>query len=124
MIIAVDGTLASGKGTVARGLAQAYGLPHLDTGALYRAVAVRLLDAGADPANPDAAEKAAHLLDPAAIDETAIRTAEAGAAASVVAAQPRVRAPCSRCRSVLRSRRAARCSMVATSARWSVRERM
>lgn len=92
MIIAVDGTLASGKGTVARGLAQHFGLAHLDTGALYRAVAVSLLESGRDPADTEAAEQAAETLDPAAIDEAAIRTAAAGAAASVVAAQPKVRA--------------------------------
>ena len=92
MIIAVDGTLASGKGTVARGIAQRYGLAHLDTGALYRAVAVAVLQAGGDPRDPAPAEKAARTLDVSAIDEDAIRTAEAGAMASVVAAQPDVRA--------------------------------
>lgn len=91
MIIAVDGTLASGKGTIAKALARAFGLAHLDTGALYRATAVAVMEAGGDPADPDAAEAAARALDPAAIDEAKIRTAEAGAAASVVAAQPRVR---------------------------------
>ncbi len=55
MIIAVDGTLASGKGTVARGIAQVFGLAHLDTGALYRAVAVVILKAGGDPSDADAA---------------------------------------------------------------------
>ncbi|WP_109259219.1 (d)CMP kinase [Hyphobacterium indicum] len=92
MIIAVDGTLASGKGTVARGLARTFGLAHLDTGALYRAVAVELLKAGADPGDTEAAADAAKTLDPQRIDQAAIRTAEAGAAASVVAAQPAVRA--------------------------------
>lgn len=92
MIIAVDGPLASGKGTIARALVERFGLPHLDTGALYRATAVAVLDAGADPLDEDAAEAAARSLDPAAIDENRIRTAQAGAAASKVAAQPRVRA--------------------------------
>ncbi|PIW30109.1 MAG: cytidylate kinase [Rhodobacterales bacterium CG15_BIG_FIL_POST_REV_8_21_14_020_59_13] len=92
MIIAVDGTLASGKGTVARGIAKTFGLAHLDTGALYRAVAVEVLKAGADPGNIGAAEDAARHLDPSRIDQAAIRTAEAGAAASIVAAQPGVRA--------------------------------
>ena len=91
MIIAVDGPLASGKGTIAKALAAKLGLPHLDTGSLYRATAVAVLDAGADPADEAAAEKAARELDIAAIDETRIRTAEAGAAASKVAAQPKVR---------------------------------
>ncbi|HAQ34645.1 MAG: cytidylate kinase [Maricaulis sp.] len=91
MIIAVDGTLASGKGTIARALAEAFGLAHLDTGALYRAAAVALIDAGGDPADANAAASAARSLDPASIDETRIRTAEAGAAASVIAAHGAVR---------------------------------
>jgi cytidylate kinase len=91
MIIAVDGTLASGKGTVARGIARQFGLPHLDTGALYRAVAVDVLKAGHDPHNAEQAAMAARDLDISAIDQDAIRTAEAGAAASVVAVQPAVR---------------------------------
>jgi CMP/dCMP kinase len=91
MIIAVDGTLASGKGTVARGIAEHFGLPHLDTGALYRAVAVDVLKAGHDPHNAVQAAEAARNLDITAIDQDAIRTAKAGAAASVVAVQPDVR---------------------------------
>lgn len=91
MIIAVDGTLASGKGTIAKALAKAFGLAHLDTGALYRATGVAVIEAGGDPADPDAAEQAARNLDVEAIDEAKIRTAEAGLNASVVAAQPRVR---------------------------------
>jgi len=91
MIIAVDGTLASGKGTVARGIAEHFGLPHLDTGALYRAVAVDVLKAGHDPHNAAQVAEAARNLDITAIDQDAIRTAEAGAAASIVAVQPDVR---------------------------------
>ncbi len=92
MLIAVDGPLASGKGTISRALAARFGLPHLDTGTLYRAVAVTLLDAGTPPENVDAAEAAARALDPTAIDEARIRTAGAGVAASVVSAHPKVRA--------------------------------
>lgn len=92
MLIAVDGPLASGKGTIARALAARFGLPHLDTGTLYRAVAVAVLDAGGDPADAVAAEAAARTLDPAAIEESRIRTAGAGAAASIVSAHPKVRA--------------------------------
>lgn len=92
MIIAVDGPLASGKGTIAKALARHFGLPHLDTGSLYRATAVALLDAGIDPADEAAAADAARALDIAAIDEDRIRTAEAGAMASRVAALPGVRA--------------------------------
>lgn len=92
MIIAIDGPTASGKGTLSKRLADAYGLPRLDTGALYRAVGLALLDADADPTDAQTAAKAAAALDLNAIDENRIRTAEAGAAASVVAAHPQVRA--------------------------------
>ncbi|XBQ16843.1 MAG: (d)CMP kinase [Oceanicaulis sp.] len=92
MIIAVDGPLASGKGTIARALAARFGLPHLDTGTLYRAVAVTLIDAGIAPEDAEAAERAARALDPTKIDEAKIRTAGAGVAASVVSAHPGVRA--------------------------------
>jgi len=91
MRIAVDGPLASGKGTIARALAARFNLPHMDTGALYRAVAVALLEAGGDPADADAAETAARGLDPDVIDEAKIRSAGAGAAASIVSAHPGVR---------------------------------
>lgn len=91
MIIAVDGPLASGKGTIARTLASKFGLPYLDTGSLYRATALAVLDAGDDPADSDAAVRAARGLQVDAIDETRIRTAEAGAAASKVAVIPAVR---------------------------------
>ncbi len=91
-IIAVDGPLASGKGTIARALAARFGLPHLDTGTLYRGVAVAVLQAGIPPEDARAAEEAARTLDVTAIDEIKIRTAGAGAAASVVSAHPGVRA--------------------------------
>ncbi len=91
MIIAVDGTLASGKGTIARALAAAFGLPCLDTGALYRGVAVAVLDAGADPHNGEQATALARTFDPASLDEMKIRTSAAGAAASVVSAHAGVR---------------------------------
>ncbi|MEQ8282706.1 MAG: (d)CMP kinase [Parvibaculum sp.] len=92
MIVAVDGPAASGKGTLARALARHYGLHYLDTGSLYRAVGQAVLAAGGDPADEKAARAAAEALDAARIDEKAIRTAEAGHAASVVAAMPAVRA--------------------------------
>lgn len=91
MIIAIDGTTASGKGTLAKKIAERYGLKRLDTGALYRAVALALLDAGADPADVIAAEAAARALDLAATDEDRIRSGPVGAAASVVSAIPAVR---------------------------------
>lgn len=92
MIIAIDGPTASGKGTIAKRLAEIYALPRLDTGAIYRAVGVALLEAGREPTNLAAATEAARALDLAAIDEAKIRTSEAGRAASVVAAMPQVRA--------------------------------
>lgn len=92
MILAVDGTAASGKGTLARRLAAHYGLAYLDTGTLYRAVGAHLLAHGASPSDTAKAVAAAEALDLEAIDENAIRTAAAGEAASVVAAIPEVRA--------------------------------
>tara|TARA_R110002126_G_scaffold141979_5_gene287431 strand:+ start:1927 stop:2553 length:627 start_codon:yes stop_codon:yes gene_type:complete len=92
MIIAVDGPLASGKGTIAKALARHFGLPHLDTGSLYRATAVAVIDAAINPADAAAAAAAARALDVTAIDESRIRTADAGAMASRVAALPAVRA--------------------------------
>lgn len=92
MIIAVDGPTASGKGTIAQRLAEHYRLKRLDTGSLYRAVGLAVLDSGGDPASEAAAVAAASALDLSAIDENRIRTSAAGAAASKVAAIPAVRA--------------------------------
>lgn len=92
IVIAVDGPAASGKGTLARRLAAHYGFAYLDTGSLYRAVGHAVTSAGRDPADDKAALAAAQTLDLPKIDERAIRTAEAGAAASIVAAMPSVRA--------------------------------
>lgn len=91
MIIAIDGPTASGKGTLAKHLAAHYGLPRLDSGALYRAVALALMDAGADPNDAAAAAAMARALDPDSIDETRIRSAAVGQAASIVSAHPQVR---------------------------------
>ena len=91
MIIAIDGPAASGKGTLAKLLARHYRLPHLDTGALYRAVAMALIDAGKPLDNPDAAEQAALNLDTRLIDDPRIRAAGMGEPASKVAAMPGVR---------------------------------
>jgi len=91
MIIAVDGPTASGKGTLAKAIAARYGLKRLDTGAIYRAVALAVLDAGADPQDSEAARAAAEALDLHAIDESRIRSSAVGAAASVVSAHPKVR---------------------------------
>src|SRR6185436_26776 len=61
MIIAVDGPAASGKGTIARALAAHFGLPHMDTGLLYRATAKNLLEMGGDPESEFAAARATDL---------------------------------------------------------------
>ncbi|OYX36370.1 MAG: cytidylate kinase [Caulobacterales bacterium 32-69-10] len=90
-IIAVDGPAASGKGTVAGGLARDLDLPYLDTGILYRAVGVGVLAQGSDPGDAAAAAEVAARLRIEAIDAEAIRTAAAGEAASRVAAHPEVR---------------------------------
>ncbi len=91
MIIAIDGPAASGKGTLARRLARRYGLIYLDTGALYRAVATLLLNDGADLSDAEAAVAATARITPAFLEDSSLRTAEAGRAASVVAAMPPVR---------------------------------
>ena len=91
MIIAVDGPAASGKGTIARALARHYGLPHLDTGLLYRAVAATVLRAGLDPASAADAVASCGFED-ALLDDPWLRTDEVGKIASVVSAYPPVRA--------------------------------
>jgi cytidylate kinase len=92
VIVAIDGPAASGKGTLARRLAEHYGLPHLDTGLLYRATARTLIDEGRRLDDVAAAVKAARGLALIDFDEAALRGREMGEAASVVAAIPEVRA--------------------------------
>jgi cytidylate kinase len=92
MIIAIDGPAASGKGTLAKKLAAHYGLRHLDTGLLYRAVALAVLEAGHKPTERDQAIAAAKTIDPAKFNETALKRYDVGEAASVVSAVPEVRA--------------------------------
>jgi len=92
MIIALDGPAASGKGTLGKKLAAHYGLRHLDTGLLYRAVAKAVLDAGKPPGDENAALAAALTLDPARFDEAALKGPGVGEAASIVSAMPQVRA--------------------------------
>ena len=91
MIIAIDGPAASGKGTIAKRLSAHYGLRHLDTGLIYRAVAKALLDAGQRPDDVAAAVAAAKALDPARFDEIALKSPAVGDAASIVSAIPEVR---------------------------------
>ena len=92
MIIAIDGPAASGKGTLARGLAAALGFAHLDTGMIYRAVSARVLAAGEDPHDAAAALRAAQALEAADLRRGDLRRQEVGQGASVVAAIPEVRA--------------------------------
>lgn len=91
LVIAVDGPAASGKGTIASGLAALYGLPHLDTGLLYRAVGVAVLAAGGRLDDETGAAKIASDLDLAKLDRHEYRTRDAGEAASQVAVHPAVR---------------------------------
>jgi cytidylate kinase len=92
MIIAIDGPAASGKGTLAKRLAEHFGLPHLDSGLLYRATAHRLLQQGHALDDVARATEAARDLSPDAFDEEALRGRDMGEAASIVAAIPEVRA--------------------------------
>jgi cytidylate kinase len=91
MIIAIDGPAASGKGTLGKRLAAHFGLRHLDTGLLYRAVAKALLDSGGALDNREAAVAAARALDPAKFDEKVLKGHAIGEAASIVSAIPEVR---------------------------------
>lgn len=90
-VIAVDGPAASGKGTIAHRLGEAYGYPVLDSGLLYRAVGVRLLADGGDPDDQALATAIALALDPAELERPEVRSRAAGEAASRVAVHPDVR---------------------------------
>ena len=92
MIIAIDGPAASGKGTLARRAAERFGLDHLDSGLLYRAVARDVQRRGGALEDAKAAAQAARALDPSTLDDPALREAGAGEAASIVARIPEVRA--------------------------------
>ena len=90
MIIAVDGPAASGKGTIARAVARHYGLPHMDTGLLYRATAYNLLSMGGDPESEFAAARATDLsqID---FDDPELKSEAVGGLASRISAYPLVR---------------------------------
>jgi CMP/dCMP kinase len=92
MIIAIDGPAASGKGTLAKRVAEHFGLEHLDSGLLYRAVARDLQRRGQPLEDGTAATAAARALDPATLDDPGLRGPGAGEAASIVARIPGVRA--------------------------------
>lgn len=91
LVIAIDGPAASGKGTLARRLASAYGLAHLDTGLTYRGVARALLAAGLPLDDETVAERAALGLDLSALDRSVLADHGIGEAASRVAVMPAVR---------------------------------
>ncbi|MFN3387406.1 MAG: (d)CMP kinase [Allosphingosinicella sp.] len=91
MIIAVDGPAASGKGTISRALARHFGLPHMDTGLLYRAVALNLLRWGGDPESEFAALKACDFAQTDFADPE-LKSEAAGGVASRISAYPAVRA--------------------------------
>ncbi len=90
-VIAIDGPAASGKGTLARLLAQKYGLPHLDTGLTYRALAKALMNRGLALEDETGAVKAAKTVDLAKLDRETLSTNEVGEGASKVAVIPAVR---------------------------------
>ena len=92
LVIAIDGPASAGKGTLARRVAAALGLPHLDTGLLYRATGRRVLEAGADPGDPAAATHAALALVPGDLARPDLRGPAADRASSLVATVPGVRA--------------------------------
>jgi cytidylate kinase len=92
MIIAIDGPAASGKGTLAVRIAVHFGLAHLDTGLLYRAVARDVRRSGGALEDEGAAIRASQELDSATLDDPALRGVGAGEAASIVARIPDVRA--------------------------------
>jgi cytidylate kinase len=91
MIIAIDGPAASGKGTLAKRLAQHYGYHHLDTGVIYRAVAYALMRDAADLSDETLAVAAALGLDPQKFDDPVLKSQKVGEGASVVSAMARVR---------------------------------
>jgi cytidylate kinase len=95
VIVAIDGPAAAGKGTISRGLARRFGLAHLDSGALYRAVALELLRRGASPTDQEAAVRAARALPcdglAAILEDPELRAERTTEAASIVATIPEVR---------------------------------
>jgi len=91
-VIAIDGTFASGKGTLGKALAAHYNLPYLDTGKLYRATAKAVLDVSGDVENEADGEAAAKLLKAEDLSDPILKSGPIGAAASKVSVHPKVRA--------------------------------
>jgi cytidylate kinase len=91
MIIAIDGPAAAGKGTLARRLAEKFNFAYLDTGALYRAVALSLIRNGLEPSNEEAAVCAASALNLELLSDPDLRLEATGSAASLVASMAGVR---------------------------------
>ena len=124
MIIAIDGPAASGKGTLARRLAQHYGLGYLDSGALYRAVARDVIAAGADPHDAEACERIARDLDTGSLDDERLREHGVSETASIVARHPGVRSVLLEQQRAFAHQPVARCWMAGISAPWSAPRRM
>ncbi len=91
IVIAVDGPVAAGKGTLSRRLAVRTGLNHLDSGMIYRAVASRVLDAGDDAGNAEACRWAAERLVAADLERPGLRDQQVGSVASQISAHREVR---------------------------------
>jgi cytidylate kinase len=91
MIIAIDGPAASGKSTLSRRIAVHFGLPHLNTGSLYRAVARDLIRSKQDLSDVKAAQRAAQMLDTESLNDSFLLRDDCGEGASIVAAIPEVR---------------------------------
>lgn len=90
--VAIDGPAAAGKGTISKAVAERFGLAHLDTGLLYRAVGVKLLEQEGEDGEPEKAARIARTLTDADLARPDLRTAGAGMAAGRVATIPSVRA--------------------------------
>jgi cytidylate kinase len=119
VIIAIDGPAASGKGTLGRLIAAHYGLAHLDTGKLYRAIARDVLAAGRSAHDIEAALAAAKELEWTTLGDPTLMDSKLGEAASIVAGHPEVRRFCSPISVPSRGVSPAPCSTEGTSARSS-----
>ena len=91
LVVAVDGPAASGKGTLARRIAEYFNLEYLDTGSLYRAVGMKLIYGGYDPSDKEAAIAAARAIEIDDLSNPRLRQERIGKAASVISAYPEVR---------------------------------